>query len=159
MSDDDSSDQGSVIMGRKSILQRLEANAAEDNEDFSGEEDAVMDTDDNIDSTTKDLDANGNPTKEFTRNRLLLVPGRGISYRFRHLLNDLASLCPHAKKSEKFDSKSNLFDLNELAELNNCNLLMYFETRKQKDLYLWMSKTPNGPSVRFQVSNSILIFN
>lgn len=52
--------------------------------------------------------------------------------------------------------------LNELAELNNCNVrtlatdtqnCLYFEARRHEDLYLWMSKTPNGPSAKLQVQN------
>lgn len=31
---------------------------------------------------------------------------------------------------------------------------MFFEVRKRMDLYLWMSKTPDGPSVKFHVANS-----
>jgi hypothetical protein len=27
------------------------------------------------------------------------------------------------------------------------------QTRKHKDLYIWMSKTPNGPSIKFHVAN------
>lgn len=30
---------------------------------------------------------------------------------------------------------------------------MYFETRKQKDLYLWLGKSPSGPSVKLAVYN------
>jgi len=30
-------------------------------------------------------------------------------------------MLPHGRKDAKFDSKSNLFQLNELAELYNCN--------------------------------------
>lgn len=43
--------------------------------------------------------------------------------------------------------------LNELAELNNCNNCLYFEARRHEDLYLWMAKTPNGPSAKLQVQN------
>ncbi|KAF5131289.1 Ribosome biogenesis protein BRX1 [Metarhizium anisopliae] len=39
----------------------------------------------------------------------------------RHLLNDLAALLPHPRRESKFDSKKNLHDLNELADLYNCN--------------------------------------
>lgn len=155
-------------MGRKQFLKQMETSNEFDAVSIGSEseKDIEMDSNDNesieMENDVEDADMSKDETsetiinekKEFTKNRLLLVPGRGISYRFRHLMNDLALLCPHAKKSEKFDGKSKLYDLNELAELSNCNLLMYFETRKQKDLYMWMSKTPNGPSVRFQVSNS-----
>ncbi|GME90766.1 unnamed protein product [Ambrosiozyma monospora] len=30
---------------------------------------------------------------------------------------------------------------------------MYFECRKHQDLYLWLSKPPNGPTVKFHVQN------
>lgn len=30
---------------------------------------------------------------------------------------------------------------------------LYFEARRHEDLYLWMSKTPNGPSAKMQVQN------
>lgn len=51
------------------------------------------------------------------------------------------------------DSKQNLGLLNELAEMNNCNNCLYFEARKGTDLYLWISKTPNGPSAKFHIQN------
>lgn len=65
---------------------------------------------------------------------------------------------PHSKKDAKLDTKSDLYLLNELAELNNCNNAIFFEVRKRQDLYLWMSKTPNGPSVKFHVQNCKLYF-
>ena len=34
-------------------------------------------------------------------------------------------MMPHGRKDSKFDSKSNLFVLNELAELYNCNNVLY----------------------------------
>ncbi|SPO26249.1 related to BRX1 - Essential nucleolar protein required for biogenesis of the 60S ribosomal subunit [Ustilago trichophora] len=84
------------------------------------------------------------------KQRVLMLPSRGVTSRMRHLINDLESLMPHAKKDSKLDSKSQLHLLNELAELNNCNNALYFEARKREDLYLWASKTPNGPSAKFQ---------
>ena len=30
---------------------------------------------------------------------------------------------------------------------------MYFECRRHEDLYLWLSKTPNGPSAKLQIQN------
>lgn len=87
------------------------------------------------------------------KQRVLILPSRGVTMRMRHLVNDLEALMPHSKKDSKLDSKSNLHILNELAELNNCNNTLYFEARKHEDLYLWASKTPNGPSVKFHVQN------
>ncbi|KAJ3304090.1 Ribosome biogenesis protein brx1 [Kappamyces sp. JEL0829] len=87
------------------------------------------------------------------KQRTLLISSRGVNYRFRHLMQDLHVLMPHSKKDAKIDSKSRLEDLNELAELNNCNNCVYFEMRKHQDMYLWISKTPNGPSAKFTVKN------
>ena len=76
-----------------------------------------------------------------------------LTNRQRHLLNDLSSLLPHGRKESKLDTKSKLFQLNELAELYNCNNVMFFEARKGKDLYMWMSKAPNGPTIKMHVQN------
>ncbi len=53
----------------------------------------------------------------------------------------------------KLDSKSQLHLLPELADLNNCNNTLYFEARRHEDLYLWATKTPNGPSIKMHVQN------
>ena len=87
------------------------------------------------------------------RQRLLVISSRGVTYRQRHLINDLVSLLPHARKEPKFDSKKNLDDLNEVAELYNCNNIFFFEARKRQDLYLWITKPPNGPTLKFYVQN------
>ena len=53
----------------------------------------------------------------------------------------------------KLDSKNHLSLLPELADLNNCNNTMFFEARRHEDLYLWVAKTPNGPSIKMHVQN------
>jgi ribosome biogenesis protein BRX1 len=68
-------------------------------------------------------------------------------------MSDLEALLPHSKKDSKFDNKHNFEMLNELAELNNCNNCIFLETRRKTDLYMWMAKTPNVPTVRFHVQN------
>ena len=79
-----------------------------------------------------------------------------VNPRHRHLLNDLYSLLPHSRKDAKLDTKTKLYQLNELAELYNCNNVFFFEARKGKDLYLWMSKAPNGPTVKMHLQNRTL---
>jgi ribosome biogenesis protein BRX1 len=102
--------------------------------------------------------------------------------RMRHLMADLEALLPHVKKGKsitllhsrrhlvphsdtppslpcvsladaKLDSKHSLHLLNELADLHSCNNTLYFEARRHEDLYLWASKSPNGPSVKMHVQN------
>ncbi|KAG6032361.1 hypothetical protein E4U41_007236 [Claviceps citrina] len=87
------------------------------------------------------------------KQRVLILSSRGVTYRHRHLLNDLASMLPHGRKDVKFDSKSKLNELNELAELYNCNNVLFFEARKGKDLYIWLSKVPNGPTIKMHLQN------
>lgn len=57
----------------------------------------------------------------------------------------------------KLDTKSNNqynAALNSLADLNSCNYVFFLEARKQaQDLYLWLAKAPNGPTIKFHVSN------
>jgi len=68
-------------------------------------------------------------------------------------MNDLKLMVPHAKSESKFDDKANLSDINELCEMKNCNNCIFFETRKKRDLYMWIAKTPRGPSMKFHVTN------
>ncbi|CAF9937413.1 Ribosome bioproteinsis protein brx1 [Imshaugia aleurites] len=87
------------------------------------------------------------------KQRVLILSSRGVTYRHRHLLNDLYSLLPHSRKDAKLDTKTKLYQLNELAELYNCNNVLFFEARKHQDLFLWMSKAPNGPTVKMHLQN------
>lgn len=104
-------------------------------------------------SSSGDKDGAEKGPKYVNKQRAIIISSRGVTFRHRHLINDLASMLPHGRKEPKFDSKSKLRQLNELAELYNCNNIMYFEARKHQDLYLWMSKAPNGPTVKFHVNN------
>ncbi|KAL8895733.1 MAG: hypothetical protein Q9207_008039 [Kuettlingeria erythrocarpa] len=107
-------------------------------------------------TSKKDAPTNGElASKPTTKNRqrVLILSSRGITYRHRHLLNDLYALLPHSRKDAKLDTKTKLYQLNELADLYNCNNVLFFEARKGKDLYIWMSKAPNGPTVKCHLQN------
>ncbi|KAJ1800360.1 Ribosome biogenesis protein brx1 [Coemansia sp. RSA 2399] len=91
--------------------------------------------------------------KSNIKQRVLIVSSRGITYRHRHLMNDLEALLPHAKKESKIEAKQDIDLLNELADMQNCNNVFYFEARKHQDLYFWISRAPSGPSVKFHVQN------
>ncbi|KAG4305599.1 hypothetical protein PORY_001155 [Pneumocystis oryctolagi] len=89
------------------------------------------------------------------RQKVLVLSSRGITFRQRHLMKDLVDMLPHSKKDTKFDMKSKLYHLNEVAELYNCNNIMFFEARKHQDLYIWIAKAPNGPTVKFHIQNKV----
>ena len=73
--------------------------------------------------------------------------------RHRHLYQDLLQLLPHSKKENKLDTKKDMDVVNEIAELKGCSSCILFEVRKRTDLYVWMAKTPAGPSVKFHALN------
>lgn len=85
--------------------------------------------------------------------KCMVLAGRGVNARQRHLLDDICTLLPHLKKESKYDTKKGLFELNELSELNGCSHCLFFEPKKPQELFIWASKTPGGPSVRFHVQN------
>lgn len=87
------------------------------------------------------------------RQRVLLLTSRGVTQRHRHFVADLFQMLPHARKEPKFDKKSDPRLLNDVAEMYNCNNVLYFEARKHTDLYMWLAKAPNGPTVKFHVQN------
>lgn len=87
------------------------------------------------------------------KQKVLVLSSRGITARQRFLLADLTALLPHSKKDTKLDTKSKLYQLNEVAELYNCNNVMFFEARKHQDLYMWLARAPNGPSFKLHVQN------
>ncbi|XP_074285137.1 ribosome biogenesis protein BRX1 homolog 1-like [Silene latifolia] len=87
------------------------------------------------------------------KEKVLITCSRRINFRYRHLMLNMESLLPHSKRDNKVESKeSKGATLNELVELKNCSSCLFFECRKHKDLYLWMAKSPNGPSVKFLVN-------
>ncbi|XP_065898876.1 ribosome biogenesis protein BRX1 homolog isoform X2 [Dysidea avara] len=85
--------------------------------------------------------------------RVLVFCSRGVSYRARHLMNDLRILMPQSKADTKLDKKDQLPVINEVCDLKNCNKCIYFEMKKREDLYMWISSVPDGPSAKFLVEN------
>jgi ribosome biogenesis protein BRX1 len=91
--------------------------------------------------------------KWINRQRVLVLCGRGINHRDRHLMKDLKTIMPHHRQDSKLERWKTLSVINEVAEMKHCNMAMYFEGRHKQDLYMWLSFTPDGPSAKFQVEN------
>jgi len=87
------------------------------------------------------------------KTRTLVIAARGINHRTRHLMTDFQTMMPHSKKDSKINSHTNFFDINEMAEMKNCDKCLVFEGRKKKDTYLWAANIARGPSVKFEVEN------
>ena len=92
---------------------------------------------------------------EQRKERVLVLCTRGTAARYRHLMLDLVQLLPHCKKESKLDVKRDFRIVADIAEIKSCTSAVLFECRKFKDLYIWMSKTPNGPSIKFAAQNSL----
>ncbi|PRP86210.1 ribosome biogenesis protein [Planoprotostelium fungivorum] len=92
------------------------------------------------------------PKRFFNKQRVLTLATNGIHTRHRHLLNDIQTLLPHCKKESKFDRNDPISSVTEIAELRNCNNVIFFE-QTPRDCFMWLSKSPNGPSAKFILSN------
>lgn len=94
--------------------------------------------------------------KYITKQKTLVLSSRGITHRYRHLMKDIIDLLPHSKKDSKLDTKQALWVINEACDMKGCNNCIFFEVRKGLDLFMWLAKVPNGPSIKFHVLNGIL---
>ncbi|EEQ33989.1 Ribosome biobiogenesis protein brx1 [Microsporum canis] len=141
--DDDSSDED----GDKETSE----DGLEDGSDDGEEEDG------DINLTPKKSPQSQKNPSFMPKTRVLVLTSRGVSYRHRHLVTDLTALLPHTYKESKLDTKKSQgynFLLNSLADLHSCNVVFFLEARKQgQDLYLWLSRPPNGPTLKFSVTN------
>mmetsp|Transcript_30746 Transcript_30746/g.61090 ORF Transcript_30746/g.61090 Transcript_30746/m.61090 type:complete len:437 (+) Transcript_30746:37-1347(+) len=89
------------------------------------------------------------------KQRCLILSSRGITARYRHLLEDLKMLIPHHKKESKLDVGKNYQGggtgggygaaVNEIAEVRGCQTALFLETRKRgQDGYLWIGRTSHS---------------
>jgi len=92
------------------------------------------------------------------KQRCLVLCSRGVTARYRHLLEDLRTLMPHHKKESKLDPGNEGIGraISDIAEMRGCNTVLFLECRKRQDAYMWMGRVGGGPacvSVRFHVAN------
>lgn len=122
----------------------------------------------NIDNTTGTLTStsalkNVNLTTKsdgryHNKQRCLIMCSRGVTARYRHLLEDMRTLIPHHKKDSKLDAGNSKGGagqaINDIAEMKSCNSFIFLECRKRgQDAYLHLGFTPDGPSAKFHLTN------
>jgi ribosome biogenesis protein BRX1 len=88
----------------------------------------------------------------YNKQRVLMCLSRGIGSRYRHLMSDLMAFLAHVKKENKIEKNEIADQIRSLVNSNSCNNLMFFEQRKN-NTYLWMGKSPEGPSCNFKIEN------
>jgi ribosome biogenesis protein BRX1 len=92
------------------------------------------------------------------KQRCLVLCSRGVTARYRHLLEDLRTLMPHHKKESKLDPGDTGMGraVNDIAAMKSCTSVLFLECRKRQDAYMWLGRVGGqspGPSVKFHVSN------
>ena len=143
-------------------------------EDHNDEDDEIMnyekdddDDEENVEETSRHLSSP--PSSSTTTNkdvvsdgryhnkqRCLTLCSRGVTARYRHLLEDLRTLIPHNKKESKLDCNDGGFGtaITNICDIRNCNTVLYMECRKRgQDAYLYMGYPQKGPSVKFHITN------
>lgn len=108
---------------------------------------------DAIDKAKKQKMVQAGGRKYMNKQRVLVFCSRGITTRYRHLMDDFLKLLPHHKREVKLDAKDTLHVVNDIAEIKGCNTTIFLEARKRQDLYMWISRIGTGPSVKFLVQN------
>lgn len=83
------------------------------------------------------------------RQRTMVFTSRGIGGTFKYLVRDILSLVPNTKSESKLEKKDMREVINDLCFERSCNNFLFFDSHKHQDLYLWVAKSPAGPSIKF----------
>ena len=147
------------MMKRKRQMEEAIADGRDPREDdMDQDEDGDEDSEEEQEATTNGASSSSAVTRTsgghyVNKQRVLIISSRGITARYRHLLEDLKQLIPHHKKDNKLDTKGDVQIVNEIAEMKSCNQVLYLETRKHQDLYMHLGRCPQGPTAKFHVVN------
>lgn len=91
------------------------------------------------------------------RQKCLVLGGRNMSSKARHLLLDIRGLMPHSREHSKLGGGSQHHtigaDLVDICQLHQCNSFLYIDPHRQDVHYMWIGQAPSGPSVKLQLSN------
>lgn len=68
-------------------------------------------------------------------------------------MNNIREMMAHCKSESKIEPKDYANEISEICAIRNCSKCIFFENKKRKDLYIWMSNITNGPTVKFLVEN------
>ena len=85
--------------------------------------------------------------------KTLVLTSRGATSRYRHLMLDLLTLDAEREEGREAGHEERENVVVEAADLRGCSSAMFFECRKKQDCYMWLAKTPSGPSIKFHVEN------
>ncbi len=137
-------------------MRPVDASANQDDDETEAEYSAQADT-----LTQQNTGPTQSDGRYRNKQRCLTLCSRGVTARYRHLLEDLRTLMPHHKKDSKLDTGDEALGsaINSIAEMKSCSTVLFLECRKRQDAYLWMSRIGDGangqpgPCVKFHVTN------
>lgn len=66
---------------------------------------------------------------------------------------NMRDMLPHSKPESKLDPRDPVECIDEICTMKNCNKCIFFQNKKRKDLYMWISSVGRGPSFKFLVQN------
>ena len=133
-------------LNRKENEDNIETNFYKD-EDFQN-----LDINEDEEKPIIQNNQNNNNLNWINKTRTLIIASRGISHQERHLINDLVSLIPNAKKEYKIEKDIAREQLIEICYNHSCKYCLYFEHRK-RELVLWLFKSTEGPLIKFKINN------
>lgn len=91
------------------------------------------------------------------RQKCLVLGGRNMTSKARHLLLDLRGLMPHSREHSKLGGGAQHHtlgpDLVDICQLHQCNSFLYIDPHRQDVNFMWLGQAPSGPSVKLQLSN------
>jgi hypothetical protein len=94
-------------------------------------------------------DSSSECERDSRKQAILVIPGRKLQGRARHLLGDLCKLFPFSRREQKVDTKRDLHSISELCALNSCSMALLIEDRSLCT-YIWIADV-EGPTLRFEV--------
>lgn len=92
------------------------------------------------------------------RQRTLVVLSRNARNNERQLAKELTRLMCHSKTDSVLEKGDIFPQLSELCRLRSCQNCLYFE-QKKGEVYLWIARHPEGPSLKFRLSDIVLAEN
>ena len=62
-------------------------------------------------------------------------------------------MMPHSKHERNVDHKATTADVTELCADHNCNSVLFLESKKNQQDFLWLGDTRKGPGAKFIIDS------
>jgi ribosome biogenesis protein BRX1 len=83
----------------------------------------------------------------------MIFSSRGVTNTHNNLIRDVQNLVANTKRESRIQDKGKKAVIDDICFERSCNNFLYFESHKHTDLFLWVAKSPAGPSMKFQVKD------